>query len=88
VDLVLLHPEIRMGVLRGATVEHLRYKGRRVFDAGINLTKIYHGKVSFMFYLNRDAGMYNKIFRGMAIPGAWRRPRKRWRSLGWRRSIP
>jgi thioesterase DpgC len=46
-------------------VDHPRYKGRRVFDAGINLTKIYHGKVSYMFYLDRDAALYSKIYRGL-----------------------
>ena len=65
VDLVLLHPEILMGILRGAVVDHPRYRGRRVFDSGINLTKIYHGKMPYLFYLNRDVGMYSKVFRGL-----------------------
>ena len=71
VDLALLHPDIRMGVLRGAKVDHPRYKGRRVFDSGINLTKIYHGKVSFLFYLTRDWGMINKLFYGIAGDTPW-----------------
>ncbi len=65
VDLVLLHPNIQMGIIRGGRVDHPRYKGRRVFDAGINLTKLYHGKISYMFYIDRDAGIYSKIYRGL-----------------------
>lgn len=66
VDLVLLHPGLRMGVLRGDPVEHEKYKGRRIFSAGINLTKIYHGKLSYLFYIVRDLGLVNKIYRGLA----------------------
>ena len=65
-DLILLHPGLRMGVLRGAPVEHPKYAGRRIFSAGINLTRIYHGKQSYLFYLTRDMGLLNKMFRGLA----------------------
>ncbi|MBE0627266.1 MAG: enoyl-CoA hydratase/isomerase family protein [Burkholderiales bacterium] len=65
-DLVLMHPGLRMGVLRGAPVEHPKYKGRRIFSAGINLTRIYQGKQSYLFYLTRDMGLLNKMFRGLA----------------------
>ena len=65
-DLILLHPELRMGVLRGAPVEHPKYKGRRIFSAGINLTRIYRGKQSYLFYLTRDMGLLNKMYRGLA----------------------
>ena len=60
-DLILLHPGLRMGVLRGAPVEHPKYKGRRIFSAGINLTRIYQGKQSYLFYLTRDMGFLNKM---------------------------
>ena len=66
VDLVLLHPDIHIGVLRGGRVEHPRYKGRRVFSSGINLTRIYYGKLPYLFYLIRDFGMVNKIYYGLA----------------------
>ena len=64
IDLVLLHPDVKMGVLRGDPVEHPKYAGRRIFSAGINLTKIYHGKISYLFYLVRDLGLVNKLYRG------------------------
>ncbi|MFH1603037.1 MAG: enoyl-CoA hydratase/isomerase family protein [Pseudomonadota bacterium] len=64
-DLILLHPGLRMGVLRGGPVEHPKYKGRRIFSAGINLTRIYRGKQSYLFYLTRDLGLLNKIYRGL-----------------------
>ena len=66
IDLVLLHPDVRMGVLRGDPVEHPKYAGRRIFSAGINLTKIYHGKLSYLFYLVRDLGLVHKLYRGFA----------------------
>ena len=66
VDLVLLHPELKMGVLRGDFVEHPRYRGRRIFNAGLNLTKVYHGKLPYLFYVERELGLVNKFYRGLA----------------------
>lgn len=66
VDLVLLDPSIEVGVLRGSVVTHPRYAGRRVFNAGINLTHIYHGKISFLFFITRDLGFVNKMYRGLS----------------------
>lgn len=64
-DLVLLDPSIEVCVLRGAPVEHPKYAGRRVFSAGINLTHLYHGQISYLFYITRDMGYVNKIYRGL-----------------------
>jgi enoyl-CoA hydratase/carnithine racemase len=66
VDLALLHPEIQVGVMRGAAVEHPRYAGERIFGAGINLTHLYLGRIDFLFYLVRDLGYVNKLYRGLA----------------------
>lgn len=71
VDLVLLHPQINIGVLRGAEVEHPKYSGRRVFDSGINLTRIYQGKIPYLFYLTRDFGVVNKLYYGLAGDRPW-----------------
>lgn len=68
VDLILLDPEIEVGVLRGGVVEHSRYAGQRVFGAGINLTHLYLGRIDFLFYLVRDLGYVNKIYRGLRHP--------------------
>ncbi|HEY7678143.1 MAG TPA: enoyl-CoA hydratase/isomerase family protein [Candidatus Methylomirabilis sp.] len=65
-DLVLLDAEIQVGLLRGNPVPHPKYKGRRVFSAGLNLTHLYQGKLSLMFYLTRDLGFVNKLHRGLA----------------------
>lgn len=65
IDLVLLHPEVRMGVLRGSIVDHPKYKGRRVFCSRINLTRIYQGKQSEASYLYRNLGLHNKLYRGI-----------------------
>jgi thioesterase DpgC len=67
VDLVLLHPGLKTGVLRGDFVDHPRYQGRRVFNAGLNLTKVYYGKLPYLFYIVRDMGLVNKLYRGHAL---------------------
>ena len=65
VDLVLLDEAIEVGVLRGAAVRHPKYAGRRIFNAGINLTHLYYGQISFVdFFIERELGLLNKIYRG------------------------
>jgi thioesterase DpgC len=66
VDLILLDPEIEVAVFRGGVVEHPRYAGERVFGTGINLTHLSQGRIDFLFYLVRDLGYVNKIYRGLA----------------------
>src|SRR5436305_2923981 len=66
IDLVLLDPQIEIGVFRGGVVEHPRYAGQRVFGSGINLTHLYQGRIDFLFYLIRDLGYVSKIYRGLA----------------------
>jgi (3,5-dihydroxyphenyl)acetyl-CoA 1,2-dioxygenase len=72
VDLILLDPGIEVGVIRGGVVHHERYPGVRVFGSGLNLTHLYHGRLSFLFFLVRDLGYVSKIYRGIAadVPGA------------------
>jgi (3,5-dihydroxyphenyl)acetyl-CoA 1,2-dioxygenase len=65
VDLILLDPEIEVGVIRGGILHDGRYAGQRVFGAGINLTHLYEGKIDFLFYLVRDLGYVDKIYRGI-----------------------
>jgi enoyl-CoA hydratase/carnithine racemase len=68
VDLILLDPEIEVGVIRGGVVDHPSYAGRRIFGAGLNLTHLYHGRLSFLFFLTRDLGYVNKLYRGLTGP--------------------
>lgn len=64
-DLVLLDDRIAVGVLRGARSEHRKFLGRRVFCSGVNLTKLYHGKVGLIgFFVEREVGLLNKWYRG------------------------
>jgi thioesterase DpgC len=65
VDLILLDPQIEVGVMRGGVVDHPRYAGRRIFGAGLNLTRLYRGQIPFLFYLVRDLGFVSKIYRGL-----------------------
>jgi enoyl-CoA hydratase/carnithine racemase len=66
IDVATLDPATDVAVLRGDTVEHTKYRGRRLFSAGINLTHLYHGKISYVWYIKRDMGLVNKLFRGVA----------------------
>ena len=70
VDLALLDDLTDIVILRGGVVEHPKYAGRRLFGAGINLTHLYHGRIPFVWYLQRDLGYVNKIYRGLAAPDA------------------
>lgn len=65
VDLVLLDDRIQVGVLRGGLLQHPKYQGKRIFNAGINLTHLYYGQISFIeFIMERELGLLNKIYRG------------------------
>ena len=66
VDLALLDPETEIGVLRGGVVDHPKYAGRRLFSSGINLTHLYQGKISVLFYFKHAMGYEHKMFRGLA----------------------
>jgi len=68
VDVATLDPATDIAILRGGVVEHAKYRGRRLFSAGINLTHLYHGKISYVWYIKRDMGVVNKLFRGVAHP--------------------
>jgi (3,5-dihydroxyphenyl)acetyl-CoA 1,2-dioxygenase len=78
VDLVLLDPEIEIGVFRGGVVDHPRYTGERIFGAGINLTLLYMGQIDYLFYVVRDMGYVNKIYRGLAGGAGRRNNEKLW----------
>jgi thioesterase DpgC len=68
VDLILLDPKIEIGLMRGGVVEHPRYAGARIFGSGLNLTRLYLGQLPFMFFITRDLGYVNKIYRGLSGP--------------------
>ena len=67
VDIAILDPMSEICVLRGGVVDHPKYRGRKVFSAGINLTHLYRGKIPFLWYIRRDMGVVNKMFRGLAM---------------------
>jgi (3,5-dihydroxyphenyl)acetyl-CoA 1,2-dioxygenase len=75
VDLALLDPGVRVGVLRGGEMSHPRYRGRRVFSAGINLKSLHAGDISLVgFLLRRELGYISKLLRGVLVErdGSWR----------------
>jgi (3,5-dihydroxyphenyl)acetyl-CoA 1,2-dioxygenase len=77
VDLALLDPEVEVCLLRGGEMTHPRYRGRRVFSAGINLKSLHSGDISLVdFLLRRELGYIQKILRGIRPQDSdsWRRP--------------
>jgi (3,5-dihydroxyphenyl)acetyl-CoA 1,2-dioxygenase len=66
VDLALLDPSVEVCLLRGGEMTHPRYRGRRVFSAGVNLKALHGGGISLVdFLLRRELGYIHKIFRGI-----------------------
>jgi thioesterase DpgC len=68
VDAATLDPGTDIAVLRGEPVEHPKYKGRRIFGAGINLTHLYQGSIPYLWYIQRELGFVHKYLRGVASP--------------------
>jgi len=66
-DIAILDSMSEICVLRGDFVDHPKYKGRKIFSSGINLTHLYRGKIPFLWYIRRDMGIVNKMFRGLAL---------------------
>lgn len=68
VDVAILDQSTNIAVMRGGTVEHPKYRDRHVFGAGINLTRLYRGKIPYVWFLKRDMGYVHKLLRGVARP--------------------
>jgi (3,5-dihydroxyphenyl)acetyl-CoA 1,2-dioxygenase len=68
VDVAILDRTTDIAVMRGVAVDNEKYRGKRVFGAGINLTHLYLGKIPFLWFLIRDLGYVHKLFRGVAAP--------------------
>ena len=72
---------------RGRRHPHPRYAGTRIFGAGLNLTHLYRGRLDFLFFVTRDLGYVNKLYRGLSSdehrPD---KPEQTTRSSGWPRS--
>nr|WSY58104.1 enoyl-CoA hydratase/isomerase family protein [Streptomyces sp. NBC_00886] len=68
VDLALLDPSVEVCLLRGGEMTHPRYRGRRVFSAGVNLKSLHGGGISLVdFLLRRELGYIHKILRGVLV---------------------
>jgi (3,5-dihydroxyphenyl)acetyl-CoA 1,2-dioxygenase len=68
VDVATLDQTTEIAVMRGVAVENEKYRGKRIFGAGINLTHLYLGKIPYLWFLIRDLGYVHKIMRGVATP--------------------
>jgi thioesterase DpgC len=77
VDLALLDPAVHVGVVRSGPMSHPRYRGKRVFSAGIDLKALHAGSISLVdFLLRRELGYLHKLIRGVLVPGgaSWHSP--------------
>jgi thioesterase DpgC len=70
VDVATLDLTTEIAVMRGVAVENEKYRGRRIFGAGINLTHLYLGRIPFLWFMIRDLGYVHKLLRGVATPGS------------------
>jgi (3,5-dihydroxyphenyl)acetyl-CoA 1,2-dioxygenase len=66
VDVATLDRTTDIAVMRGVAVENEKYRSKRIFGAGINLTHLYLGKIPFLWFLIRDLGYVHKLLRGVA----------------------
>jgi (3,5-dihydroxyphenyl)acetyl-CoA 1,2-dioxygenase len=77
VDLALLDADVEVGLLRGGSVTHPKYRGRRIFSSGINLKQLHAGQITLAgFLLRRELGYVSKLIRGVVVddPLAWPAP--------------
>ena len=65
-DLAILDPLTSIAVMRGDVISQGKYKGLRTFSCGINLTRLYNGKIPYLWFIERDMGIVNKMYRGLA----------------------
>ena len=70
VDVATLDRTTEIAVMRGVVVDNEKYRGKRIFGAGINLTHLYLGKIPYLWFLIRDLGYVHKLLRGVATPGS------------------
>ena len=68
VDVATLDRTTEIAVMRGVAVDNEKYRGKRIFGAGINLTHLYLGKIPYLWFLVRDLGYVHKLLRGVARP--------------------
>ena len=68
VDVATLDRTTEIAVMRGVAVDNEKYRGKRIFGAGINLTHLYLGKIPYLWFLTRDLGYVHKLIRGVAAP--------------------
>jgi thioesterase DpgC len=77
VDLASLDPGVAVGLLRGGQMSHPRYRGKRIFSAGINLKALHAGGISLVdFLLRRELGYIHKLVRGVLVEDGprWQSP--------------
>jgi len=77
VDLALLAPDVRVCLLRGGEMSHPRYRGKRVFSAGINLKALHDGGITLAgFLLRRELGYIRKVLCGLLMDDqpSWQLP--------------
>ena len=51
IDLALLDEKTKIGILRGSKIKEGKYAGKHTSCTGINLTHLYNGKITYLWYL-------------------------------------
>ena len=68
VDLALLDPDVRVGVMRGGAMPDGKYAGRRIFCSGLNLKALAAGRIPVVdFLIARELGLIAKLRTGLAM---------------------
>jgi (3,5-dihydroxyphenyl)acetyl-CoA 1,2-dioxygenase len=68
VDVATLDRTTEIAVMRGVAVDNEKYRDKRIFGAGINLTHLYLGKIPYLWFLIHDLGYVHKLLGGVAAP--------------------
>lgn len=66
VDVATLDRASGVAIMRGDLAHKDKYSGRRIFGSGLNLTRLYHGKIPFLWFMTRELGYVHKLLRGVA----------------------
>ena len=68
VDLAILDPASEVCVWRGDAIDSGKYAGQNIYCTGINLTHLYQGGMTYLWYHTREFGFLNKVYRGIHMP--------------------
>lgn len=70
VDVAVLDTKTTVGIFRGGIVNNKRYRGQRIFSAGLNLPLLAAGEIPLIRYMiERELGLIRKVRHGVRHKG-------------------